>query len=310
MNQPKLGAAIALPAYLVLIAGMGIIGVQAQTRDVVSGLWITEAVAIALPALFVLCVAGVRVAPYLGLRKLTAKHALIAVVLAALNQPVVSFLTWVCHEMVPQSLVEEFDAQQRLLNTLFVGRSAALMLFTVIAAAPLGEELFFRGYLLPSLRKSWGLPAALIVSSALFSLVHLEWVGFLGLMEIGLLLAALRLWTGSLWAAVLGHAVNNAFAGVAFWLGYQDPDLPTPGWVLALGGVLSLFYLVLLVRVVQKAQPFEEEHAPRRTSTSVVLAAVWSIAIAAGLWGYRQGSASAGAEIGEGRPALRYPDKE
>jgi membrane protease YdiL (CAAX protease family) len=284
MNEPKLGAAIALPAYLVLIAGMGIIGVQAQSRDVVTGLWITEAIAIALPAIFVLCVAGVRLAPYLGLRRLTLKQALVAVVASTMNQPVVSFLTWACREVVPQSLVDQFDDQQRMLNMMFKGRVALLMVVTVVIAAPLGEEIFFRGYLLPSLRKSWGLVAALLVSSAFFSIVHLEWVGFFGLMEIGLLLAALRLWSGSLWAAIIGHAVNNAIAGGAFLLGYQEPEAPTPGWVLAVGALLFAAFIALLPKVLRQAAPIEEERVPRTASTSVVLAAVWSISVVAGLW--------------------------
>jgi hypothetical protein len=60
MNEPKLGALTALPAYLVLLLGMLVIGAQSQMRNVVVGLWVTEAIAIALPALFMLCVSQVR----------------------------------------------------------------------------------------------------------------------------------------------------------------------------------------------------------------------------------------------------------
>jgi membrane protease YdiL (CAAX protease family) len=283
MNEPKLGAWTALPAYLALVTGMLFIGGQSQMRNVVAGLWITEAIAIALPAVFVLCVAQVRLSPYLGLRKLSLKQGLIAVAAAAANQPVVSFLTWAEHGVLPQKLVDDFDAQQRMLSTLFVGRGALLMVVTVVIAAPLGEELFFRGFLLPALRKSWGLVAALLVSGACFSLVHFEWVGFLGLMEIGILLAALRIWSGSLWAAIIGHAVNNAIAGGAFLLGLQDPDEPTPIWALVLGAVLLLAGIVALARLIKKGMPFAEEPAPRRTGLSSALAAVWGVSLAAGV---------------------------
>src|SRR5439155_15845598 len=89
---------------------------------------------------------------------------------------------------------------------------------SVASEATLGEELFFRGFALPALRRSWGPLAALLVSGALFSLLHMDAVGFIGLMEIGVLLAVLRWWSGSLWAAVIGHAVNNGIAGGAFLL--------------------------------------------------------------------------------------------
>ncbi|HEY2030624.1 MAG TPA: CPBP family intramembrane glutamic endopeptidase [Myxococcales bacterium] len=280
MNEPKLGALVGLPAYLALIFGMIVIGGTAQARDVVSGLWISEAIAIALPAVAVLCLSGVRIGSYLGFRKLTWKHALVAIAVSVANQPVVSFLTWASRFALPQTLLDEFDSQQRLLSTLFMGRAAVPMVVTVIIAAPLGEEVFFRGFLLPSLRKSFGLYAAVIVSGALFSIIHLEWAGFLGLMEIGMLLAVLRIWSGSLWAAILGHAVNNAIAGVAFLLGYQDPDAPTPPAALALGAVLLAVGIWMFVRVLRKEPVLVvEEPAERRWPASIALLAVWSIAL-------------------------------
>jgi membrane protease YdiL (CAAX protease family) len=266
-----------------MFLGMWIIGATLQAREVVSGLWISEAIAIALPAIFVLSVARVRLGPFLGLRRLTWKQALAAAVLSAANQPVVSFLTWGTRKVMPQWLVDQFDDQQRMLTGLFVGRSAWMMVGTVVVAAALGEEIFFRGYLLPSLRKSWGLVAAVLVSSALFSLVHLEWVGFLGLMEIGLLFAVLRIWTGSLWASIIAHSVNNAIAGVAFLYGYQDPDVPTPAWMLVIGAVLFVAGLAVLPKVLRKDLSYEEERIPPNAPASVALAVVWGVAFAVGI---------------------------
>ncbi|TMA44162.1 MAG: hypothetical protein E6J82_05180 [Deltaproteobacteria bacterium] len=42
-----------MAAYVALLFGMLVIGAPAQQRGIVSGLWITEALAIALPAAFV-----------------------------------------------------------------------------------------------------------------------------------------------------------------------------------------------------------------------------------------------------------------
>lgn len=279
MNEPKLGALIGLPAYAVLVVGMLVIGSASQSHDIVSGLWISEAIAIALPAVAILCFAGVRLGPYLGFRRISWKQALVAVIVCSVNQPVVSFLTWLNRQMLPERLVEQFDDQQRLLATLFVGHNRFLMIATVIVAAALGEEIFFRGFLLPSLRKSFGVVAAVLVSGALFSAMHLEWVGFLGLMEIGVLLAMLRIWSGSLWPAIIGHGVNNAIAGVAFLLGYQDPDAPTPPAVLLLGAALLGVGIWLFVRVLRRQFPAVEERAGRRWPASIALVAVWSIAL-------------------------------
>jgi membrane protease YdiL (CAAX protease family) len=282
MDEPKLGALGALAAYVALLAGMFFIGFQSQMRNVVLGLWTTEALAIALPAAFVLCVAGVRLGSYLGFRKISWKQGLVALVVSAANQPVVSLLTWGERAVLPKHFIDDFDDKQRMLDTIFAGR-AGWMIVTVMIAAPLGEELFFRGYLLPALRKSWGIVAALLVSSALFSTLHADPVGFLGLMEIGIVLAALRLWSGSLWAAIVGHAVNNGIAACAFVLGYQDPDLPTPPWVLGLGAVLLVVGTALLVKVLRRAPPLREEHVPPRLSAGGALGFVWTVALAAGI---------------------------
>src|SRR3954467_1049666 len=204
MSTPgKLGAGVALIAYLALLFGMLAVGAPAQQHGIVAGLWVTEAIAIALPALFALSLAGVRFGPYLGLRRISWKQGLIAAGVAVANQPVVSFLTWAAHAALPQSSVQDFDAKQRMLDSIF-RMHAIPMLITVTLAAPLGEELFFRGFALPALRRSWGPLAALLVSGALFALLHMDAVGFIGLMEIGVLLAVLRWWSGSLWAAVIG----------------------------------------------------------------------------------------------------------
>ena len=283
-DSPDLGAGTAIAAFAGLIVGMLAIGAPAQQRGVVAGLWITEALAIALPAIFVLSAAGLRFAPYLGLRPLSLRQALLAAAVAAANQPVVSFLTWAAHEVLPARLIDDFDAKQRLLDAVFSAH-ALPMVVTVVVAAPLGEELFFRGFALPALQRSWGAAAAVIVSGALFSTLHMDPVGFVGLMEIGILLAALRLWSGSLWASVIGHAVNNGIAGGAFLLGFEDPEVPPPAWVLALGATLLIAGIVLLARVLRAApsQIAFEERVPRRMKAAGALALIWVAAVLAGL---------------------------
>lgn len=284
METGKLGAGSAIAAYVALLIGMLAIGAPAQRHGIVTGLWITEALAIALPAVFALCITGARFGAFLGLRRLSLKQAVIAVVVAVANQPVVSFLTWAAREILPADIVADFDTKQRMLESVFAS-NAWPMTITVVIAAPLGEELFFRGFALPALRRSWGIGAAVLVSGALFSLLHMDKVGFLGLMEIGVVLAALRLWSGSLWASVLGHAVNNGIAGAAFMLGYEDPDLPPPVWALVVGAALLLagsFALVRVLRAPSPSAPWEESRAPRR-AWAVALAAVWIASVAAGV---------------------------
>jgi uncharacterized protein len=270
----RLGAWTGLGAFCVVIVGMLTIGVSLQSVSIVSGLWETEAVAIALPAVFVLLLAGVRPLAYLGFRRLSWKHVLVVIVVAIANQPVVSFLTWGAQHLVPDEWLHEFDEKQRMLDYFF-RRNAFAMMACVTIAAPLGEEIFFRGFLLPGLRKSWGLWPAVLLSGALFSAIHLDRVGFLGLMEIGVLLAALRIWTGSIWGAVLGHALNNGIAGFAFLQGWEDPDIPPPWYVLAIGAALAIAGFYALARTLRREWRVEEERTAPRPIGAIVLGLLW-----------------------------------
>jgi membrane protease YdiL (CAAX protease family) len=255
------GAASAFAAYAALWVGYLAIGGATQQRDLVAGLWVTEVLAIALPALIAVRVAGLRIPSTLGFRAPAPVHLLAAVLLAIANQPVVSFVTWGSRAVAPESWVKDFDALQRALD-LFFAQQALPMILTVSVAAPLGEELFFRGYALPSLARSWGPLAACLVSGAMFSALHVNRIGFLGLWEIGILLALLRLWSGSLWPAILCHATNNAVAGVAFLLGWEDPDIAPPAWLLALGAVLLAAGIGVAARALRRPPPADEPQAP------------------------------------------------
>jgi membrane protease YdiL (CAAX protease family) len=278
----KLGWWAALLGYGALWVGMVFIGVPAQMRGIVSGLWVTEALAIALPAAVALAWAGVRFAPYLGLRAVSWKQLAVAAVASGLNQPVVSFLTWIAHQNLPRGWVADFDAKQKMFDSIFAAQGVP-MLVTVVIAAPFGEELFFRGFAFPALRKSWGLVAAVVASGAMFSAMHGDPIGFVGLMEIGILLAALRHWSGSLWPAVVGHAVNNGFAGGAFLLKLEDPEAPPPAWVMAAGAALFVAGLVLLVRLLRRPSPAPavEEPSSFGMGRAVALTALWVAALVA-----------------------------
>lgn len=100
----------------------------------------------------------------------------------------------------------------------------ALGLFTVAILAPLTEEVYFRGIVMGWLRRHGGIGWAVALSSAIFAIMHLKWLtpgGLSGLVitgelaAMGALLAFVALRTGSLWASVLTHGVNNFCAALA-----------------------------------------------------------------------------------------------
>lgn len=80
----------------------------------------------------------------------------------------------------------------------------------VIVVAPLVEEWFYRGMVLPTLTRRFGVVAGVISSSAVFALVHGEVILLPGLFCFALILAGLTVKTGRIGAAVVAHMTFNA----------------------------------------------------------------------------------------------------
>ena len=92
-----------------------------------------------------------------------------------------------------------------------------------VSLGPLTEELLFRGVLLSALLQRWGSGAAILLSSLLFALMHLpglDWQLFAvpDLLLLALVLAWLRLRSGSIWPSVLAHGTYNLMAVVGWFV--------------------------------------------------------------------------------------------
>lgn len=84
---------------------------------------------------------------------------------------------------------------------------------SVVLAAPFGEELFFRALLFRAIAGRWGIATGVILSGALFALVHFEVSVVLPFWGIGMWFAWAYYKSGSLWTTIAAHAIFN---GVSF----------------------------------------------------------------------------------------------
>ncbi|MEM2900452.1 MAG: CPBP family intramembrane glutamic endopeptidase [Thermoplasmata archaeon] len=78
--------------------------------------------------------------------------------------------------------------------------------------APVSEEIFFRGFAFKAWLSKSGPYVAYIFSSFFFSIVHFNIIGILPIFIAGLVLAYIYHKTGSLFPAMIAHAVNNFIA--------------------------------------------------------------------------------------------------
>lgn len=118
-------------------------------------------------------------------------------------------------EQSPQAIVDFL-----LQNSSWQARAAVFGV--AVFAAPVTEELIFRGCLYGILRKSAGRMTALVLSSVLFALIHGHIPSLPGLLVLAAGLALVYERCGSLWAPISMHATFNAITIVCaiFW-----PDL-------------------------------------------------------------------------------------
>jgi CAAX protease family protein len=101
----------------------------------------------------------------------------------------------------------------------------AVLLGSIIIA-PICEELFFRGFVLPGLLHEMSPLWAVPVSAALFAVAHADPGSFLPLFVIGIALGFLRLRSGSTWAGISLHMLNNTLASVIIVLALHHIQLP------------------------------------------------------------------------------------
>lgn len=87
----------------------------------------------------------------------------------------------------------------------------AMLMLVAIVLAPLGEELFYRGWVF-RLLSELSVPLALIVSTALFAMVHLHAPALPAYIVLGAGFALLYRRTGSILTPIVAHATNNAIA--------------------------------------------------------------------------------------------------
>lgn len=93
-----------------------------------------------------------------------------------------------------------------------------LQLISVGIITPIAEEILCRGIIHRAVSKSYGLWVGIIASSLFFTLLHIDIVAILPIFLFGILLSLSYHWTGSLWAPITLHAMNNIFMTVLVML--------------------------------------------------------------------------------------------
>ena len=108
-----------------------------------------------------------------------------------------------------------------------------LNLFMIAGLAALGEELLFRSIIQTSLIKICkNAHVGILIASAIFSFIHLEFYGFVPRLILGMLLGYMFYFSGSIWIPMLMHFLNNGTVVLIYFLnnkGITNIDVDTFG---------------------------------------------------------------------------------
>lgn len=161
---------------------------------------------------------------YLGFRFLIPRMVIASALVMIAALPLINVLAWMNEGLtLPESLsglevvfAEMEETAQKLTMAIAGTGSVTSLMINIIVVALLpafGEEMIFRGLMIPIFRKWTGnVHVAVWLSAFLFSAMHFQFYGFLPRFVLGALLGYLFVWSKSIWAPILAHFVNNALA--------------------------------------------------------------------------------------------------
>jgi hypothetical protein len=107
-----------------------------------------------------------------------------------------------------------------------VGLAIAWLAAGVVA--PLVEEIFFRGFLLPPLMQRNRFATAAAINGLIFGFIHFTPTAIVPLFILGVMLCVVYRVTGSLWPSIIMHATMNTLAVLAAYA-VEIGAVPVPG---------------------------------------------------------------------------------
>ena len=251
---------------ILLITGGQIV----QSRDVYSGLLITEFIIILLPNLVYLKFRGYSLKKVLRLNKISLEQGIYSVFIMIFAYPVavainatmlllLSKFTTILPSGIPlPSNLKEFSVS----------------LFIMALAPGICEEVMFRGTMLDSYERL-GHKKSILITAFLFGIFHFNIFNFIGPAVLGIILSILAYKTNSIYTSIIGHTINNS---IALTIGYlvtkysgqidqmanqpipidQSAQLLASAIILLVIGAGSLFMLIFLLKKIPAYKPLTE----------------------------------------------------
>ncbi len=154
---------------------------------------------------------------YLQFNFLPIKYAIIQGIKGWLT--IVPFVLLI--SLIMNSLIDNQNGSNPLLEIVLNNNnylSFFLLFVTTTLLAPIFEEIIFRGILLPTLSRDFGVISGIIVSAFIFALAHLSLGEMPPLFVLGIGLGITRIVSGSLFSSVIMHSLWNGLTFLNLFL--------------------------------------------------------------------------------------------
>lgn len=202
--------------------------------------------------------------PYVGFRPVLPPFVWGSALIMILSLPAINAMAWLNQQLVLPEFLRGVEAVFQNLEESAAELTTAITktdnvwellanIFVIALIPAIGEEMIFRGLVLPILRR-WtrSVHWAVWISALLFSMMHLQFYGFVPRLVLGALLGYLFVWSRTLWAPIIAHFTNNALALIVIFFitrGGIDEELdsfdPTGiDWVWLVGSVAAAIWLI------------------------------------------------------------------
>ena len=163
-------------------------------------------------------------------KKPELKSVLFVIAIVYFSNPLINWLTEINSNLsLPEWMnsveiwMQNTEDQATKITEAFLSTTSLTSLLTNIAMIGIlpavGEELLFRGIIQQLFKKKFGnAHAAIWISAALFSALHMQFFGFLPRLVLGAMFGYMLEWSGTLWLPMIAHFVNNTTAVIAYYL--------------------------------------------------------------------------------------------
>jgi membrane protease YdiL (CAAX protease family) len=175
----------------------------------------------ALPALLFAKVVSRRPLKYIGFnRAITGKQVFIIAGIVFMSV-LVSNMLEALNTMIPltesmekyfKDLEEEYTKQTLVIANMKTAQDYVISLLMIALLPALFEEMLFRGALQPVMIKlTTNAFAGILITSILFSAMHMSFYGFLPRLALGLIIGYIFYLSKNLWLSITAHCLYNAY---------------------------------------------------------------------------------------------------